>query len=305
MTINLQRTLKKPVDCVGVGVHSGAPASLTLKPAPVGSGIVFVRRDAPAGSARIPARFDAVSEMTLGTTLTNEAGVSVQTVEHLMAALAGLGIDNVTVELTGPEIPIMDGSAAPFVFLIECAGIAVQRAPRRAIRILDTVRVEDGGRVAELCPSAEPRIDIMIDFASAAIAQQHFGIALAHEAFRNEIARARTFGFRHEVEALRAMGLARGGSLDNSIVVDGDHVMNEGGLRYADEFARHKLLDAIGDLALAGMPIIGAFRGERTGHRMNNMLLRALFARPEAFEIILLTEPPVRADGLLDTAQTA
>ncbi|MBI1238416.1 MAG: UDP-3-O-acyl-N-acetylglucosamine deacetylase [Alphaproteobacteria bacterium] len=303
--MNLQRTLKKPVDCVGVGVHSGAPASLTLKPAPVGSGIVFVRRDAPAGNARIPARFDAVSDMTLGTTLTNEAGVSVQTVEHMMAALAGLGIDNVTVELTGPEIPIMDGSAAPFVFLIECAGIAVQRAPRKALRILKTVRVADGGRVAELRPSAEPRIDIMIDFASAAIAQQHFGIALTQEAFREEIARARTFGFRHEVEALRAMGLAQGGSLENSIVVDGDHVMNEGGLRYADEFARHKLLDAIGDLALAGMPIIGAFRGERTGHRMNNMLLRALFARPEAFETILLTEPPVRADGPLEAVQTA
>jgi UDP-3-O-[3-hydroxymyristoyl] N-acetylglucosamine deacetylase len=218
--------------------------------------------------------------------LTSEDGrASVGTVEHLMAALAGCGIDNALIEIDGPEVPIMDGSAEPFVFLIECAGIAVQAARRRAILILKTVSVEDGEKRAALRPAPEFSLALRIDFASRAIGRQHRFTAFGPEAFKDELARARTFGFAHEVEALRQAGLGRGGSLDNAVIIDGDRVLNEEGTRYPDEFVRHKLLDAVGDLYLAGRPILGHFEGVRSGHGMNNRLLRTLFASAAWVEV--------------------
>jgi len=278
-----QTTLKGAIHCTGVGVHSGARVSMTLRPAPAGSGVSFVRTDVRGRDPVVPARWDAVADTRLCTVLANADGVSVGTVEHLMSALAGCGVDNCVVELDGPEVPIMDGSAAPFVFLIECAGVAEQASPRMALRVLKPVSVADGGRSASLAPADEPSFAMEIDFASAAVARQRYRVALRDDAFKREIARARTFGFLHEVEAMRKAGLARGGSLENAIVISGDRVLNEGGLRFADEFVRHKILDGIGDLYLAGGPIVGAFLGVKSGHALNNRLLHALFADPSAW----------------------
>jgi UDP-3-O-[3-hydroxymyristoyl] N-acetylglucosamine deacetylase len=224
-----------------------------------------------------------VANSTLCTVLANEHGATVGTIEHLMAALSGCGIDNAVIELDGPEVPIMDGSAAPFVFLIECAGIAHQAAARRAIRVLRRVEVREGGRSVSLSPGTGSSFSFEIDFPSAAVAHQEGYIRLAQGSFEADLARARTFGFLSEVESLRARGLALGGSLDNAIVVDGDSVLNPGGLRFEDEFVRHKLLDSIGDLYLAGAPIIGHFHGHRSGHALNHRLLDALFADDAAW----------------------
>lgn len=281
-----QTTIKNTVECTGVGIHSGKLAHMSLKAAKAGTGIMFKRLDVAEEKAYVPARFDAVSDTRLGTTITNEHGVGVNTIEHLMAAFAGLGIDNALVELDGPEIPIMDGSAAPFVFLVECAGTRELLAPRRAIRILKRIQITEGEKVAELTPDDSFSVEIEIDFQSPAIARQRFRFDLSGRGFKTEVARARTFGFRHEVDGLQAVGLGRGGSLDNTIVIDGNEILNTGGLRYPNEFARHKLLDAIGDLYLAGAPILGHFRGVRSGHTINNMLLRRLFSRPDAFDIV-------------------
>ena len=256
---------------------------MTLRPAAPDSGIVFRRTDVGGGGAEIAASWRNVAESSLCTTLSNGEGLTIGTVEHLMAALAGAEIDNVVVELDGPEVPIMDGSAAPFVFLIECAGIVEQDAPRQAIRILKTVAVGDGGKSACLMPDAGFSMSFEIDFASRAVSQQDLSIVFDSETFKTEISRARTFGFLHEVDRMRAAGLARGGSLDNAVVVSGDTILNEGGLRYADEFVRHKLLDSLGDLYLAGAPMIGHFRGLRSGHLLNRRLLEALFAAPDAW----------------------
>jgi UDP-3-O-[3-hydroxymyristoyl] N-acetylglucosamine deacetylase len=261
---------------------------MSLRPAKAGTGIMFKRLDVADAQAFVPARFDAVTDTRLGTTVANEAGVVVNTIEHLMAAFAGLGIDNALVELDGPEIPIMDGSAAPFVFLVECAGIRELGSQRRAIRVLKRVQIAEGEKLAELTPDDSFSVEIEIDFESPAIARQRFRFDLNGRGFKTEVARARTFGFRHEVDGLQARGLGRGGSLDNTIVIDGNEILNSGGLRYPNEFARHKLLDAIGDLYLAGAPILGHFRGVRSGHTINNLLLRRLFARPDAFEIVPL-----------------
>lgn len=292
-----QTTLNHPVSMSGIGVHSGLPVHLILKPAPAETGIVFRRTDLakghPAGADVVAARFDAVSDTRLGTTITNAHGTSVSTVEHLLAALVGLGVDNAEIEIDAPEVPIMDGSAAPFVFLIECAGLRTLPVLRRVLKIVKPVMVEEQGKRAELLPYDGFAIDLEINFSSAAVRRQRFEITLNDPAaFKAQVARARTFGFLHEVEYLRSQGLARGGSLENAVVIDGDVVLNKEGLRFSDEFVRHKVLDVIGDLALAGAPVMGRFRGSCSGHGLNNRLLRAVFASPESFT---LTVPDMAA----------
>lgn len=278
-----QKTLKAAIHCSGVGLHSGAKVAMTLRPGEVNSGITFIRIDAPAGKRVIPATWDRVRDTTLCTVIGNEHSVTVGTVEHLMAALRGCCIDNVVVELDGPEVPIMDGSAAPFVFLIECAGLVSQAATRRAIRVLKTVEAGDGLRSATLTPGAGFSFSFEIDFPSHAVARQAGYIRLANGAFKSDLARARTFGFLQDVEYLRRQGLALGGSLDNAIVISGDRILNQDGLRYQDEFVRHKILDSIGDLYLAGAPILGHFHGRKSGHALNNQVLRTLFADESAW----------------------
>ena len=276
LATRLQRTLAAAIDCVGVGLHSGRRIHLVLRPAPVATGIVFRRADL---GVDVPARFDRVVDTRMCTVI-GASGVSVGTVEHVMAALAGAGIDNAIVEVDGPEVPVLDGSAAPFVFLIDCAGVVDQDAPVLTIEVARAVRVEEGDAFAELRPGRSDGLDmsLSIDFAAPAIGRQTLSLSLDDGAFRHELARARTFAQAHEIEGLRAAGLARGGSLDNAVVVDGSAVLNPGGLRMADEFVRHKMLDAVGDLALAGALIAGRFIGHKSGHGLNNRLLRALFA---------------------------
>ncbi len=283
-----QRTLKTSIRCKGVGLHSGAAVTLTLRPGAPNTGVVFRRTDVAEDRALIPARWANVSDTRMNTCIANEHGTAVRTIEHLMAALAGQQVDNALIDIDGPEVPVMDGSAAPFLFLIECAGVVEQPAPRRAVRILKPVTVRDGEKSATLMPAAGGfSLQFEIDFADPAIARQECFVHLGDGAFKTEISRARTFGFEHEVEALRAAGLARGGSLDNAVVIGTDHrILNEDGLRYDDEFVRHKVLDAVGDLYLAGAPIIGHFEGVRSGHALNNALLRALMADESAWELV-------------------
>ena len=280
-----QKTLKNAIGCSGVGLHSGARVSMTLHPAPADHGIVFRRTDIVGGQAEIAAEWQNVVDSQLCTAVANRDGVAIQTIEHLMAAFAGLGIDNALVELNGPEVPIMDGSAAPFVFLIECAGIAELEEPRRAVVVVKPITVGDNGKRASFAPAPGFAVDLTIDFANAVVARQEFAFDLADGAFKSELARARTFGFEDEISQMRKAGLLPGGSLDNAVVVSGAKVLNEDGLRYGDEFVRHKVLDCVGDLYLAG-PIVGRFEGFRTGHRLNNQLLRALFADPTATAIV-------------------
>jgi UDP-3-O-[3-hydroxymyristoyl] N-acetylglucosamine deacetylase len=282
-----QHTLKAPIGCVGIGVHTGQRVQVRLVPAAADHGIVFRRTDL---GLDIPARFDRVVDTRLCTVLGHEADPSarVGTVEHLMAALSGCGIDNVLVEIDGPELPILDGSANPYVFLIDCAGVVEQDAPRRIVEVRRTVRVSDGAAWAELrpLPTRGFEMAISIDFAAAAIGSQALSLRLTPSSFRRELASARTFAMAADIERLRESGLARGGSLDNAVVVDGAKVLNPAGLRCPDEFVRHKLLDAVGDLALAGAAIHGRFVASRSGHTLNNKLLRALFAETdEASEI--------------------
>ena len=262
--------------CRGVGVHSGARVAMILNPAPPDSGIMFRRTD--RSGACVAANWRNVQESPLCTTLTNREGISVATVEHLLAAFAGAEIDNAIVELDGPEVPVMDGSAEPFLFLIERAGIVEQDAPRRAFKVLKPVRVADADCAAALEPDVGFSVSFEIDFSSQQVRRQDLALSIDAETFRSDLARARTFGFLEDVEQLRAAGLARGGSLDNAVVVSDGKILNTGGLRYADEFVRHKALDAVGDLYLAGGPIIGHFHGVRSGHAMNRRLLEALFS---------------------------
>jgi UDP-3-O-[3-hydroxymyristoyl] N-acetylglucosamine deacetylase len=277
-----QHTLAGPVVFEGVGLHSGQMLACVLRPARAGAGVTFVRTDL-AGDNRIPARAEAVIRTQLGTVVGNAAGAEVSTIEHLMSAFAALGVDNAVVELDGPELPIMDGSAEPFVRLIDRVGLRRQAAPRRYIEILEAIEVVDGDKRAALVPADRFEMAFEIDFASAAIGGQRIDLVLDEAAFRGEIADSRTFGFLHEVEALRKAGLARGGSMDNCLVIDGDELMNPEGLRTRDEFVRHKALDALGDLYLLGAPLIGRFEGVLAGHTLNNALARALLARPEAW----------------------
>jgi UDP-3-O-[3-hydroxymyristoyl] N-acetylglucosamine deacetylase len=285
-----QRTLLAPTQCSGIGVHSGAKVTMRILPAAEDTGIMFIRTDLQNGARRIPARWDHVVDTRLCTVIGNAAGVQVSTIEHVMAALSGFGIDNAIIEIDGAEVPVMDGSSDAFVFLLEMAGVAVQDAPRREIEILKSVEVTEGNKTARITPSADRRFSCDIAFDKQAIGQQHYDMTLTPESFKSDISRARTFGFYEEVEYLRTLGLARGGSLDNAVVIKDDLVMNEDGLRYGNEFVRHKVLDAIGDISLAGYVIRGHFHGTCSGHAMNNKLLRALFADPSAWRFVLPEE---------------
>lgn len=281
----LQKTLKNPIHCTGTALHSGAKVAMTLHPAEPDSGIVFRRADISGCGALIPANWRHVSDTRLCTTLRVDSGATVATVEHLMAALAGSGIDNLVIEIHGSEVPAMDGSAAPFVFLIECAGVVEQEAPRRAIRVLKTVSVSDGKCLASLSPAREFSVHCEIDFDSGAISHQEYLFYLVNGTFKTEISRARTFGFLHEVDHLRASGLVLGGSMDNAVVVSGDRILNDDGLRFEDEFVRHKVLDSIGDLYLAGAQLIGHFHGVHSGHSLNHLLLEEFFSDEDAWRL--------------------
>jgi len=280
-----QHTLKSVIRCTGIGLHSGASATLTISPAAPEAGITFIRTDKRGFAARIPATYDNVVDTRLCTVLGNAEGTTVGTVEHVLAALAGCGIDNAILSIDGPEVPIMDGSAAPFVAAIERTGRVEQNAVRHVIRILKPVTIGSGRTTATLMPSQSAVFSFEIDFDSAVIGQQTGHFELSAGSFGQEIGAARTFCFLHDVEAMQRVGLARGGSLDNAVVVDKeqDRVLNADGLRSPDEFVRHKILDAVGDLYLAGGPILGRYHGSRAGHAMNNQLLRALFADRSAW----------------------
>lgn len=275
-----QQTLKTAIRCRGIGLHSGCKVAMALHPAPPDCGIVFRRI---GSAAEIRASWIHTVDSPLCTVLSNGEGMSIATVEHLMAALAGAAIDNVVVELDGPEVPIMDGSAAPFLFLIECAGIVEQDAPRRAVKVLKPVTITADEASATLAPDYGFSMSFEIDFDNPLIRRQEIRLVFDADTFKTELSRARTFGLLDDVNRLRAAGFARGGSLDNAVVVGRDQVLNIGGLRYVNEFVRHKLLDAFGDLYLAGGPLVGAFRGVRSGHAHNRRLLATLFADPEAW----------------------
>lgn len=282
---SLRRTIKSPISCVGTGVHGGGRVSVRLLPAPSGHGVAFRRSDL---DLVFPARFDTVLDTRLCTVVGTAEG-RVGTIEHLMAALAAAGIDDVLVEVDGPELPILDGSAEPWLFLLDCAGVAEHDVARGMIEVLRTVRASDGDAFAELRPSLDVaglEMALAIDFEASAIGAQALSFTLGRDSFRGELARARTFAQKHEIEGLQRAGLARGGSLDNAVVVDGDAVLNPGGLRMSDEFVRHKMLDAVGDLALAGAPLVGRFVGRKSGHALNNRLLHALFADPANWRLM-------------------
>ncbi|MCB1530962.1 MAG: UDP-3-O-acyl-N-acetylglucosamine deacetylase [Rhodospirillales bacterium] len=293
----MQHTLRHKIDIQGTGLHSGKAVHLSLKPAPSGHGVVFKRTDITGKNPLIPAKWDHVVDTRLCTVIGNSDGVTVGTIEHLMSALRGCGVDNVLVEVDAPEVPVMDGSAAPFVERIEEAGLQVQSMPRRAIRILKEITVRDGDKKVTLSPSAVPVFSGQIDFEHPDVGTQRHEVKLVNGNFKHDIADCRTFGFLAEVEAMQAAGLALGGSLENAVVLDESGVINPEGLRCADEFIRHKLLDAIGDLYLAGGPVLGAYEGIRGGHALNNKVLRALFADPSAYEIVDLFVDVDEADG--------
>ena len=281
-----QRTLKNVIRASGVGLHTGQKILMTVRPAAPDTGIVFRRTDLPE-PVDIPALAFNVGETTLGTTLVRD-DVRVSTVEHLLSAFAGLGIDNAIVEVSAAEVPIMDGSAGPFVFLLQSAGIEEQAAPKRFIRILQPVEVRDGDKWVRFEPYNGFRLELAIDYAHPVFdaSAQKVVVDFSTTSYVKEVARARTFGFMQDVESMRAQGLALGGSLDNAIVMDEYRVLNSDGLRYDNEFVKHKVLDAIGDLYLLGHPLIGAFSGHKSGHAMNNRLLRALLERQEAWEFV-------------------
>ncbi|MGO1120214.1 UDP-3-O-acyl-N-acetylglucosamine deacetylase [Rhodovibrionaceae bacterium A322] len=282
-----QRTLKNAIHCSGVGVHSGEKVTMTLRPAEADSGIVFRRTDLD-GQPEIKASWETAVEAPLCTLLV-DGTTKISTIEHLMSALVGCGIDNAVVELDAEEVPIMDGSAAPFVFLIECAGSRELSTPRKALRILKEVSVSEPSRSASLSPADDYELRFEIEFDNPVVGQQVIETQVDPVSYKRDISRARTFGFRHEVEQMRAAGLGRGGSLDNAIVIDGDDIMNEGGLRYDDEFVRHKALDAIGDLYMAGGSLLGRFEGYKAGHALTLRLLKALFAQEDAYEWVPVT----------------
>jgi UDP-3-O-[3-hydroxymyristoyl] N-acetylglucosamine deacetylase len=280
----LQRTLKSLVRATGVGLHTGRKVTMVLRPAPVDTGIVFCRTDLP-GSPAVPARALNVSNTTMATVIERD-GVRVSTVEHLMSAFAGLGVDNAYVDVSGEEVPIMDGSAGTFVFLIQSAALEEQQAAKRYVRVLKTVEMEDGDKSVRLEPFNGFKIGFSIEFSHPVFEASHSKVEIdfADVSFTREISRARTFGFTQEVELMRSRGLGRGGSLDNAIVVDDFRVLNVDGLRMQDEFVKHKALDAVGDLYLLGHPLIGAFHGHKSGHALNNLLLRKLLATTDAWE---------------------
>ncbi|MBN2741873.1 MAG: UDP-3-O-acyl-N-acetylglucosamine deacetylase [Rhodobacteraceae bacterium] len=279
----MQTTLAKTVSFSGVGLHSGAPVEMRVHPAPVGNGIVFRRTDVTGVNPRIAALWSNVPAAQLCTKIENADGVQVSTIEHVMAALVGSGVHNALVEIDGPEVPILDGSAAPFVAAFCEAGLRPLNGAMRAIRVLKRVEVCEGAAVARLDPAAALEIDFHIDFSDAAIGVQHKSLKMSNGAFVRELMDSRTFCRRSDVEMMQANGLALGGTYENAVVIEGDQVLSPGGLRHADEAVRHKMLDALGDLALAGAPILGRYTGTRSGHALTNKLLRALFADPTAW----------------------
>jgi UDP-3-O-[3-hydroxymyristoyl] N-acetylglucosamine deacetylase len=277
-----QRTVAKRVSCTGVGLHTGMPATLALAPAAPDSGITFVRRDL---GIEIPARADLVVDTMLSTTL-GAGGARVATVEHVLAALAGMGVDNCRVEVDGPEIPILDGSAAPFVYLIREAGVRRQRPGKRFLLLQRSVEVRDGDKIARVDPAQEMSIRFTVDFDHPLITDQSFEFTFSDRRFAREVAPARTFGFVRDIERMKAAGLVRGGSLENAIVVDEFSILNPEGLRFPDEFARHKVLDAVGDLALLGMPLIATFTARKSGHALNQALVRKVLAEPASHRVV-------------------
>lgn len=279
-----QRTLKNTIRCTGIGLHGGKKIYLSLRPAPVNTGIIFHRTD--LNGALVPAKVQNVVDTRLCSTISNKEGDQVSTVEHLLAAFAGLGVDNAYVDLDGPEVPIMDGSAAPFVFLIQCSGVVHQRAYKRWIRIKKPIVVEQEDKSASFEPCDRFRISFLINFDHPLLSEQGLEFDINETTFIKEVSRARTFGFLKDIEKLRSSGLAQGGSLDNAIVMGDFRILNEGGLRYEKEFVRHKIIDAIGDLYLLGHPVIGHFKGIRSGHALNNLLLRKLLAQKDAWEFV-------------------
>ena len=293
--VNAQTTIADTVRVVGIGVHSGRQVSLTLHPADADTGIVFLRTDTADGrDVEIPATWDHVSATDLCTMVGDPKGASIATIEHLMAALRGLGVDNLLIEIDGSEVPVMDGSSDAFIEAIDSVGLVTRSARRRWIKVLKPIRVELAGGWAELRPHDGQRYEVTIDFADPAIGRQSIGVDLSPKTFREEVSRARTFGFVKDLEKLLPMGLCRGSSLENSVAIKDGRVLNPEGLRWTDEFVRHKLLDAIGDLALSGAPILGLYRSYRGGHRMNYLTLKALFADPTAWTMV---DAPVRTSA--------
>ena len=286
-----QRTLKNTIKTTGVGLHTGARVEIVLRPAAPNAGIVFHRVDLER-PVSIPADALHVGDTRLSSTLKHD-GAAISTVEHMMSALAGLGIDNVHIDVAGPEIPIMDGSAGPFVFLLQSAGIVEQESPKRYLRIVDTVEVRDGDKWARFEPFNGFRLDFTIDFPHPMFGSENRNVVIdfAEHSYVKEVARARTFGFMQDLEAMREAGLGLGGSLQNAVVLDEYRVLNSEGLRYDNEFVKHKVLDAIGDLYLLGHPLIGQYTAFKSGHGLNNAVARALLARTDAFEIITFAEP--------------
>ncbi len=292
-----QRTLRSEARCTGIGLHSGSKVGLTLRPAPPDAGICFIRKDLPEGR-KIKAVNGNVVDTNMSTSV-GRNGTGVSTVEHLMAALFGLGIDNVTVEVDGPEVPIMDGSSAPFVFLIKSAGIREQKPPKRFMVIRKRFRVEDDNRSITIEPSRELKVTYTIDFNHPLLKDQTYVLRFSGGDFVREISRARTFGFLKDIQLLRDNGLAMGGSLDNAIVIDDFRVLNEDGLRYPDEFVRHKILDFLGDLALLGNPVIGHFVVEKSGHFLNQVMLRELIRDKKHWKMCSFKDPEEVAEHRL------
>ncbi len=283
MSVYYQHTVAGPAIFAGIGLHSGSHIRVAIRPAPADAGIVFVRTDVRDRDNRVPVSGRAVSQTRLSTVISNPIGVSVSTIEHLMAALAALNIDNAIIELDGPECPIMDGSAEPFVRILDRAGAKRQDSVRRFIEVLEPIEVGSGDKRARLLPCDQFEVAFEIAFDSAAIGRQSVDLALTEQSFRDELSNCRTFGFLADVEALRAVGLARGGSMENAVVIDGDRILNEEGLRRPNEFVRHKALDAVGDLYVLGSPLLARFEGYLAGHALNNDLVRALLANPQAW----------------------
>ena len=284
-----QRTLMNEVGCTGIGLHTGEKVKINLRPAPANSGIKFVRTDLK-GRPEVEVRFDNVFDTTLATTIGTN-GCKVSTIEHLMAAFFGLGIDNAIVELDGPEVPIMDGSAAPFVFLIKSGDIREQKSPKQFIVIKKPFKVDDGNRSVCIYPSKELKITYMIDFQHPLLRNQEYELTFSGRDFVREISTARTFGFLKDVETLKKNGLARGGSLDNAVVIDDFRIINEDGLRFDDEFVRHKILDFIGDISIVGSPIIGHFVVKKSGHFLNQHMLRKLMESKKHWKVMTFKTP--------------
>ncbi|MCJ8500944.1 UDP-3-O-acyl-N-acetylglucosamine deacetylase [Desulfatitalea alkaliphila] len=296
----MQKTIGREVACSGIGVHSGRPVRLCVKPAPENHGIKFARTDLP-GQPPIPARFNRVVDTSLATVIGSD-GFIVSTIEHLMAALSGLGIDNALVEVDAHELPIMDGSAGPFVALLQSAGVVDQDAPRFYLIIEHPLELEEENKFVGIYPASHYRITCTIEYAHPLIGNQTKDVVITPGHFAKQIAGARTFGFLHEVEYMQKYGLAQGGSLDNAVVIDGDRVLNEGGLRYADEFVRHKLLDCVGDFSLLGLPLIGHVVTKRSGHAFNHSLLEKIFLEKGAWRTSTLEQSPSRSAPLKQLA---